>query len=172
MGVAPSDGDHVLVYQTSPTFEALFPVLEEMPHHFIIYGFGKRPSRKNLEFRPPSRERFVEELANCRYAITNGGHTAISEALYFGKPVFAFPIRLAFEQFFNACMLAKFGYGQYSLDPVPTRKDLEQFETRIEQYRLRIGAGKFCGNARVVARLREIIGSQVSGQIQQICCSG
>ncbi|MDQ1239063.1 MAG: hypothetical protein QG577_1248, partial [Thermodesulfobacteriota bacterium] len=100
MEVNPSDGEHVLVYQTSPTFERLFTMLEQMPHRFVVYGFGERLPRKNLEFRAPSREQFVRDLASCRYVITNGGHTVISEALYFGKPVFSFPIQLAYEQFF------------------------------------------------------------------------
>ena len=157
MKVAPSDGEHVLVYQTSPTFERLFYALEEMPHRFIIYGFGERPQRKNLEFRRPSRERFLEDMASCRYVITNGGHTAISEALYFGKPVFAFPIHLAYEQFFNAYILAALRYGEFSLDPSPGRKVLEEFEKRTDLYRARIREGDFCGNARVVARVQEII---------------
>jgi len=163
MEVAPSDGEHVLVYQTSPTFERLFSLLEEMPHHFIIYGFGERPQRKNLEFRPPSRERFVQDMASCRYVITNGGHTAISEALYFGKPVFAFPIQLAYEQFFNAYMLAALGYGEYSMDPVPQGKMIQEFEKKTDLYRANIRGGNFCGNARVAVRLREIIQSQESG---------
>jgi len=160
MDVSPSEGEHVLVYQTSPTFERLFRVLEQMPHPFIIYGFGERPPRKNLKFRAPSRERFVQELASCRYAITNGGHTAISEALYFGKPVLAFPIRLAYEQFFNACMLRACGYGDYSLDQSPAKELLEEFEKSVEQYRARIRAGDFCGNSRVIARLKGIIADQ------------
>jgi len=162
MKVAPSDGEHVLVYQTSPTFERLFTLLEEMPNRFVIYGFGKRPARKNLELRAPSRERFVEELASCRYVITNGGHTAISEALYFGKPVFAFPIHLAYEQYFNARMLAALGYGEYSMDPAPRGKMIQEFEKKTDLYRANIRGGDFCGNDKVIRRLQEIVQSQES----------
>lgn len=163
MDVTPSDGEHVLVYQTSPTFESLFIMLEKMPHRFIIYGCGERLSRKNLEFRKPSREHFVQEMANCRYVITNGGHTVISEALYFGKPVFSFPIHLAYEQFVNAYMVAALGYGEYSLGPIPSLKVIKEFEKRTDVYRTNIKGGNFCGNARVVLRLREIIQYEESG---------
>jgi uncharacterized protein (TIGR00661 family) len=116
-----------------------------------------------VEFRPRSPERFVQELASCRYAITNGGHTVISEALYFGKPVLAFPIHLAYEQFFNSYMLKKMGYGDYALDPAPSKDVLTAFEQRLNQYRSNISKGDFCGNSKVVARLEEIIRCQEAG---------
>jgi len=155
--VTPAEGDYVLVYQTTPTFERLFPVLEEMRREFIIYGFGHRPQRKNLEFRAPCRERFVEEMANCSYVITNGGHTAISEALYFGKPVFSFPIHMAYEQLFNAYSLAALGYGEYSKEKDPSGTVLKDFEARADTYRAKIKGGDFCGNARVIARVQGIM---------------
>ena len=94
----PTAGDHVLVYQTSPTFRRLFPVLEEMESRFLIYGMGELPERKNLRFKPISRQGFLRDLASCRYVIANGGHNVLSEALYLGKPVFSFPIANAYEQ--------------------------------------------------------------------------
>ncbi|MEW6350105.1 MAG: glycosyltransferase family protein [Thermodesulfobacteriota bacterium] len=158
-GMGPTDGDHVLVYQTSPTFGRLVSALQDMPHQFVVYGLGDRPSCGNLEFKKPSRERFLHDLAHCRYVITNGGHNVISEALYLGKPVFSFPIRFAYEQFFNACMLRKLGYGDYSLDRDPTKATLKTFEDRLAFFRERISRGDFCGNRKLVARLEELLGN-------------
>lgn len=161
VSVTPSHGEHVTVYQTSPTFLALLPVLEKLKGPFFIYGFGERPHTKNLVFRAPSRERFLEELASCRYAIANGGHNVISEALYFGKPVFSFPIRTAYEQFVNAWMLEALGYGAYSLSPDPGLDALQRFEHGLEGYEMRISAGgDFFGNDKLAARLERIIGGR------------
>jgi uncharacterized protein (TIGR00661 family) len=158
--VTPTEGDYVLVYQTSPTFARLIPALEKMPTRFVIYGFGERNSSKRIVYRAPSRERFVEELAGCRYVIANGGHNVIAEALYFGKPVFSFPIHYAYEQFFNAYMLASMGYGEYSMAANPGLGVLERFETHLDEFRGKIRQGEFYGNEKLAARLDEIIKDQ------------
>ena len=143
---SPTDGEHVLVYQTSPTFFQLFPVLERMKTRFIVYGFGDRPSRKNIMFKGPSDDGFLEDLASARYVITNGGHNVISEALYLGKPVFSFPIANAYEQFVNSYFLAQCGYGAYSCSPKPSPDILASFESKLESYRTAIRGRNFFGN--------------------------
>ncbi len=154
--VVPTDGDHVLVYQTSPTFQRLVAALEQMPRKIIVYGLGARPSSKNIKYKPPSTIGFLNDLATCRYLITNGGHNAISEALYFGKPVFSFPIHFAYEQFFNAFMVASLGYGSYSLVTNPDAAVFRGFETRLKEFRARIAQGEFYGNVKLAARLEEL----------------
>jgi uncharacterized protein (TIGR00661 family) len=150
-------GEHVLVYQTSPTFHRLFPVLEQVKAQFVIYGFGERPARKNLVFKAPSDHGFLEDLATCRYAIVNGGHNVISEALYLGKPVLAFPIANAYEQFFNCHFLAQLSYGSYSLASDPSPRLLEEFASNVDTYEKAIGNGNFFGNAEVAAYVEELI---------------
>jgi uncharacterized protein (TIGR00661 family) len=146
-----------LVYQTSPTFGRLFPALEKMPHRYIIYGFGERHPTRNLLYRKSSRESFLEDLASSHYIITNGGHNVIAEALYFGKPVLAFPISLAYEQFYNGYMLRELGYGEYSVDQHPDVTLFEKFEGKLDQYRQTIGLTDFYGNHHLAARLEELI---------------
>lgn len=153
----PGDGDHVLVYQTSPTFEKLIPALEQSSNRFIVYGLGEKAGRRNIVFRPPSRTTLLEDLAACRYVISNGGFNLISEALFLGKPVLSFPIHLAYEQYFNAYMIKKLGYGDCSLDEVPGASTLARFEERLPEYRKNIGRGEFCGNEKISARLQEMI---------------
>lgn len=154
--VEPADGDHVLVYQTSPTFQRLVAALEQMPHKIIVYGLGARLPSKNIEYKPPSTTGFLNDLATCRYLITNGGHNAISEALYFGKPVFSFPIHFAYEQFFNAFMVESLGYGSYSLVTNPDAAVFRGFETRLQEFRACIAQGEFYGNVKLAARLEEL----------------
>ncbi len=155
--VEPADGDHVLVYQTSPTFRRLVPALEQIPHKVIVYGLGYQRASKNLEYKPPSSTNFLKDLATCRYLITNGGHNAIAEALYFGKPVFSFPIRFAYEQFFNAFMVASLRYGDYSLDATPGADVFRGFELQLDRFRSRIASGDFYGNMKLASRLEEMI---------------
>ena len=159
----PKDEGHVVVYQTSPTFRALSPLLERIPRRFIIYGFGERPAHKNLVYKAPSSRGFLEDVASCSYVISNGGHNLIAEALYLGKPVLSFPIRFAYEQFFNAYMVKALGYGDYCLAANPERHVLENFEARLDGFRANIARGTFCGNAQVAAQVDALIGSNSFG---------
>jgi uncharacterized protein (TIGR00661 family) len=89
--------------------------------------------------------------------ITNGGHNVVSEALYLGKPVFSFPIANAYEQFLNAHFLARLGYGDYSLASRPGKPVLEEFEARLNEFRVSIKQENFFGNEEVTARLEELL---------------
>lgn len=154
---APTDGSHVLVYQTSPTFERLLPVLEVLGRRILVYGFGHRSETGNIRFKGPSKDAFLRDLASCRYAVTNGGLNAISEALFLGKPVLSFPIRGAYEQLANAQMLRHLEYGDYSLNPAPGVDRFRRFEERIGRFRSRLSGRVFDGTDRMAQRLEEII---------------
>ena len=158
-GLKPVEGDHVFVYQTSPTFSRLIPLLEKTGKRHVVYGYGEKPARGNIVFKPPARAGLLQDLASCRYVIANGGHNLISEALFLGKPVFSFPIRMAYEQFFNAHRVVSLGYGDFSLDPVPGSTSLACFEEKLAGYRVSIAKGNFCGNAAVAAKLGEMLGA-------------
>ena len=152
-----SEGDHVLVYQTSSTFEKIAECLAQLPHRCILYGCGERTSPANLIYKAPSEREFLEDLASCRYVIANGGLNVLAEALYLGKPVLSFPIHFAYEQFFNAYMLSEHGYGDYCLDSEPDSGTILRFEEQLDLFRANIAAGSFLGNDAVIACLEEII---------------
>ncbi len=153
----PTWGEHVLVYQTSPSFLPLLETLKELPSPVIVYGFGPRESSGNITFKANSVEGFLEDLASCRYAIVNGGHNVISEALYYGKPILCFPIRLAYEQYLNAFMIQELGYGQFSLSPHPVMSTFVEFERRLDYFTTRIAAESFYGNEVLREKLGEIV---------------
>lgn len=158
--VAPGPGEHVLVYQTSATFRPLLAPLRELKRRVIVYGYGTAEERTkgNLCFKPYSERGILEDLAGCAYAVVNGGHNLITEALYFGKPVLCFPIARLFEQFINAWHVRSRGFGDYSTNPKPDAAIFAAFERGLGGYRAAIAAaGSFDGTARVVARLREVI---------------
>jgi uncharacterized protein (TIGR00661 family) len=151
----PVEGEHALVYQTTQTFAPLLERLKGLPFKFRVHGLGNRPQEGNITFRPhtPSGELFLEDLAGCKFVIANGGGNVISEALYFGKPVFSFPIKGAYEQFLNAYMLKKLGYGDYCDAKVPDANSIMEFSRRVENYKENISKKVFFGNAKLCQAL-------------------
>lgn len=103
-------GEAVVVYQTSPTLGGLDRLLNALPGDKIVYGAGIG-SRRGVDVRPFEPERFLDELAACRFAVVNGGHTAIAEALYYGKPVLCVPVARHAEQEINAHYTQAMGVG-------------------------------------------------------------
>ncbi|MCP4575709.1 MAG: hypothetical protein GY846_05445 [Deltaproteobacteria bacterium] len=157
-GFVPREGNHLLVYQTSPTFRRLLPVLRRIMRPCIVYGVEGGLSSGNIVFKRFSRNGFLDDLSSCRYAITNGGHNVISEALYFGKPVLSFPIHLAYEQYVNAHMLASLEYGACSISPRPELGLFDAFEERLDRFRERIArGGSFFGTEKLIGRLEGAI---------------
>jgi uncharacterized protein (TIGR00661 family) len=145
----PSDGEHALVYTTSPSFYGLIPALESFRRQFFVYGFGKQPERKNIVFKEYSRETFGLDMAACSYVICNASHNVISEALYLKKPVFTFPIAYNYEQFLNSYFLEKLGYGAFSTSAFPDPAVLRNFETGLDSFVANMQNQSFYGNEKV-----------------------
>ncbi len=152
-----TDGDHVLVYQTSATFEPILRPLAELRRPVIVYGFGERPPSGNLVFKPFDDRAILDDLATCAYAVVNGGHNLLCEAFYFKKPALCFPIATLFEQFINAWHVRALGYGDFSTTREPAIGIFRRFEARLEEYRAALVTADIDGTARVVERVREII---------------
>ncbi len=165
--VQPGDGQHVLVYQTSATFRPLLEPLNELKRPVIVYGYGaeREHRRGNLLFKPFDDKGILEDLSTCAYAVVNGGHNLICEALHFGKPVLCFPIARLFEQFINAWHVRALGYGAFSTDPRPGKEIFEAFERGLDGFRANLAAktGTFDGTARVVERVRELADGKPAG---------
>jgi uncharacterized protein (TIGR00661 family) len=110
--LAPTRGEHVLVYQTSKDNRGLGDVLASAPGTpFLVYGFGQDEDRGHVQYRRFDEARFLADLASARAVITNGGHTVMAEALYLGKPLLSVPIRHQGEQEMNAAYLVALGAG-------------------------------------------------------------
>jgi UDP:flavonoid glycosyltransferase YjiC (YdhE family) len=105
-------GDHVLVYQTSTSDKRLIPTLNKVQkERFVVYGLRRNAVEGNCVIKDFSEEGFVEDLAQARAVVTNGGLSLIGEALYLGKPVYSVPVQHQFEQLMNARYLEGLGYG-------------------------------------------------------------
>ena len=156
----PKDGDHVLVYQSYITdFRKFLAFVEALERPVIVYGVPKVGREGNLLYKKKSEEGFLDDLASCAYVVCGGGHSMISEALYYGKPVISFPIKGAFEQFLNALYIERLGYGRGITDiPYLDPEMIPPFEARLEEFRNRISQVNFCGNGEVFRQVEFFVG--------------
>jgi uncharacterized protein (TIGR00661 family) len=151
----PSRGEHLLVYQTSTTNEALLKILEEVGVPCRVYGFGRSEKQGTIELRPFSEEGFIEDLATCRGVLATGGYSLMGEAVYLGKPLLAVPLRKQFEQLLNALYLQKLGYGEYHDDLTPDA--VRGFCTRLDGYADALKAHTQEGNTKILAALDRLL---------------
>jgi uncharacterized protein (TIGR00661 family) len=154
-------GNHVLIYQTTPTFTGLLDAARQLSRPVIVYGMRSAPAVEgNITFKSFDPRGILEDLAGCAYVVVNGGHNVICESLYYGKPVLSFPIALDFEQFLNAWHVRALGYGDFSTSRAPTPELFQRFERQVDDYRANISQKFVDGTARVVERVRELISEQ------------
>ena len=110
LDATPTQGDHVLVYVTSPA-PALAKLLSSVRCRFIAYGFGREGRVEgNILYKKPSLDGFFADLTSARAIVANSGFSLVTEALHLGKPYLAVPVSHQFEQIFNAYWLEKSGY--------------------------------------------------------------
>jgi uncharacterized protein (TIGR00661 family) len=155
--LSPSVGDHVVVYQTAADAAALLPVLQALPElAFRVYGAGAPGRFGNVELLPFDEAGFLADLTSARAVVTNGGFTAIAEALLFGKPVLSVPLVHQAEQQLNAAWLAALGLGLTA--PSVTADGVRELVDRASELRAandrEPGAGTEKG-LKVVERLLE-----------------
>ncbi len=113
LDAVPSNGDHVLVYQTSDTFTELVPTLQKLPGRFFVYGLKRDEVLGNVTLKGFSEDGFVRDLASARAVLAGGGFSLMGEAVQLGKPLLSVPLEGQFEQTLNALYLEKMGYGEY-----------------------------------------------------------
>jgi len=120
LAAQPSEGDHVLVYQTSEGHDTLVDALAASGLECRIYGLRRGITEEqiegNLRYRPFSEKGFIDDLASARGVIASGGFTLMGEAVYLKKPMLAVPLGRQFEQVMNARYLEHLGYGRFAPD--------------------------------------------------------
>ena len=154
LGATPTEGDHVLVYVTSPA-PALAKLLGSVRCRFIAYGFGREGTGGNIEFRKPSLDGFFSDLVNARAIIANSGFSLVTEALHLGKPYLAVPVSHQFEQIFNAYWLEKSGYGGYWEEL--NKERVESFLFNLPHYRESLASYPRQGNQALLQKLDGLI---------------
>src|SRR3989338_5803802 len=141
---AQKNKGHIFVYQTSPSYKRMFPILKKINKQFIIYGFNKEAKEGNLTFKKFNTEEYLEDLATADVVIINGGFTTLSEALFLEKPIFSIPIKRQFEQIINGHYLNKLQYGMAVKDI--SEENFTKFLKNKEKYKQNIRKIKWNGN--------------------------
>jgi uncharacterized protein (TIGR00661 family) len=150
-------GEHLLVYQTSTTNQALVEGLKKSGLPCRVYGMRRELKEDqvegNLTFRPFSEKGFIDDLRTSRGVIAGGGFTLMSEAVYLRKPLLSVPVQRQFEQLLNALYLEKLNYGMYAKEI--TQGALDAFLERIPDCQKALASYQQDGNEKLMAALKE-----------------
>lgn len=160
LNATPTEGDHILVYVTSPA-PALAKLLNSIRCHFVAYGFGREGTEGNIVYKKPSLDGFFADLVGARAVVANSGFSLVTEALHLGKPYLAVPVRHQFEQIFNAYWLEKSGYGAYWDDL--NKERIESFLFNLPHFREALGHYPRQGNGALLAKLDALIAEYTKG---------
>lgn len=127
----------------------------------VIYGTPYRGKVENLDFRAPSNEWFVHDLAACRAVLSTAGNQTIGEAVHFGKPILAVP-EDAFEQRLNSHIIERMGVGMRADLNRLTPSDVDRFLGHYDSYRSHMGEHARDGRAEAIETLHRFIGELVN----------
>jgi uncharacterized protein (TIGR00661 family) len=139
----PSQGDHLLVYQTAEGHDALAQTLRDTGLECRIYGMRRSITEEAVEgrlrYRPFSEPQFIEDLATARGVVAGGGFTLLGECVYLKKPVLSIPIAGQFEQILNGRYIEREGYGRFARSPSPDAvqdfvRHLPEFQDNLASY--------------------------------------
>jgi uncharacterized protein (TIGR00661 family) len=150
-----TQGEHLLVYQTSTTNEQLLKILQEVGIPSRVYGFRRSEKLGTVTLRDFSEEGFIRDLASCRGVLATGGFSLMGEAVYLGKPLLAVPVRKQFEQQLNSLYLRKLSYGEYH-DTLSVEA-VRGFCTRLDTYSEGLKAHRQDGNTAILGALDRLL---------------
>lgn len=159
LGATPTEGDHVLIYVTSPA-PGLAKLLNSVRCSFVAYGFGRQGTEGNIVYKKPSLDGFLNDLVSARAVVANSGFSLVSEALHLGKPYLAVPVKHQFEQIFNAYWVEKSGYGAYWEEL--NKERVESFLYNLPQFRESLVEYPRQGNSALLRKLDALIAEYVS----------
>ena len=149
----PTEGEHVVVYQTSRESVKLVERLKSLKDEkFIVYGFNKNEVDENLTYKEFNEDVFYDDLASSKAVICNGGFTFITEAICLKKPIYSVPAIGNFEQTLNGFYVQKLGYGEYH--EVMSAERVKEFLTRLPKYSERLKKVKKTNNDGIVSELK------------------
>ncbi len=150
--LAPTSGPHVLVYLKHP-HPRFLEVLKRVDQPFVVYGYDKAATEGNLTFRVYS-DRMPGELAAAKAVMGTVGMSLLSEAFWLRKPFFGVPLKNEFEQMWNAILIRRENFGDYSEEPTPDA--VTGFLGRLPDYRRSLEGYRFNTDA-AGEKLLEII---------------
>lgn len=150
-------GEHVLVYQSGTSHDALVEAMKTIDAPFRVYGLKRGIDAEiqdgNVTHCPFSEPKFIEDLATAKAVVAGGGFTLMGEAVYLGKPMLSLPLVGQFEQILNANYLVKLGYGERTSEI--THDILERFLERAPEYEHNLRGFEHDQNAGLFSQLTQ-----------------
>ena len=162
----PDSGEHLLVYQTSPSNKALPAILERSGLECRVYGL-RRDLKTDIRegrvlYRPFSERGFVDDLRTARGVVASAGFTLMGEAVYLHRPMLAIPVRKQLEQVINARYLEAEGYG-LTADEISGER-LSAFIERLPDFERRLAGYRQEGNTDLLGALEHGIAAAVASR--------
>jgi uncharacterized protein (TIGR00661 family) len=168
LAARPGGGEHLLVYQTSTSNEALPQVLQASGRECRIYGLRRDLKEEvvegNLRYRPFSESGFIDDLRTAAGVVASAGFTLMGEAVYLGRPMLAVPVRKQFEQLLNALYVRKLDYGEY-VEHLTTPA-IGAFLERSDAYAASVATHTQDGNTKLTEALDRLLAIVASGERQ------
>jgi uncharacterized protein (TIGR00661 family) len=145
--------EHILVLLGGSTFgnilaKKINKIADEFDENFIIIGSKLKLEKKsNVEYYN-FKENIQDYIKTSKAVITLGGKLTLAEALYFKKPVMAFPIKNHVEQLTNVKALENNIFVCYDLKNLKTK--LNYFLNNLNRFQRKIPKLRFNGAKQVV----------------------
>lgn len=167
LAAKPTQGEHLLVYQTAEGNEGLLEALRRSGVPCRVYGMRRGISGDqvdgNLTHRPFGEDGFITDLSSCRGVIAGGGFTLMGEAVYLHKPMLAVPLAGQFEQVLNARYLDREGYGRWARD-LSDPATIKGFLDAIPACGARLASYHQDGNRELLGALDELLAKAAAGE--------
>ncbi len=134
-------------------YNLLLPLLKEFSDEFFVVSTNHAVRRVvdvgNLRLYPFIDD-YLSLLKACKAVITLAGHSTISEALVYGKPLFTIPIDNHVEQLVNAFIVKDKGFGdsflyKSKIKVNKLRSALKSFISNINEFSVNIRKANFKG---------------------------
>ena len=148
----PTNGDHIIVYQTSKESVKLVRKLKSLKNEkFIVYGFNVNKTDGNLTYKEFNEDVFYDDLASAKAVICNGGFTFISEAISLKKPIYSVPAIGNFEQALNGYYVERLGFGEYH--EIMSAARVKSFLNKLPKYQKNLSKVKKTNNDGIIKEL-------------------
>ena len=132
--------------------EKIKNISKDFNEKFVI--FGCKCKTKNCIGYSEFRENYLEYLKSCKVVITLGGYSGISEAVFFRKPVLAFPIKNLLEQY---AVVEEFkdyiDIGDINLSEEELKIKIKEFLNNADKSRKKLNTLKLRNGADEIAEL-------------------
>ena len=161
-------GEHVLVYQTGTSHDALLSALAASGVPCRVYGVERDLKRDkvvgNLVYRPFSEAQFIADLASSRAVIAGGGFTLMGEAVYLRKPMLTIPLGRQFEQLMNGRYLEELCYGR-CVERIEDPSVVHDFLGKVPKYAKNLESYRQKGNRKLFENLDALLDRAAAGML-------